>query len=905
MTDESSRREWPPGEAASQDPKSASERALDPALDQAEHAGSKPDSELEAGLDSEPEAGAPDLVRRGKSMDVAERERADSIAPMSSPIVSIGDDEPVRSDRAPATSSNPPAPSVRRLVPPPKPKNYESRPPPQLDPPLADLPSDPTLSKRPHFPAPEFPSTPAPSGVPVRAPSLAPDLGALRAAASQRPNPLHRPSIPPAEPSNDKQRDEMRPAAQVSPPPPLPQSLTFPGPRAVSRPPPTLPSAAAIRGSTIPRPGSDSDERTSSRQMPAAVRVPAVPNRSTGGRSDADFSLGEPQIFAAASDAGASSRELALPPAARRTQTLPSDPGPPPSSSPGRAAVLPKATRDAVRRSSTPPPKPRLVPQRPVKETPTVAIQAMRIIAIGTEGVPAAIGASPSEVESSAPENLAPPRTPSSPESSGPDIEAFETTTAELELPDSLPPDAPMIAGDALKDMPPLPDAALLDMQELPEVSLADPVEVDTPPPLPTTGLELYPLAAEPAPPPVEATSKASSAGAKREAWPVAAPVAADELPPASEPAPESIEPVDVESSASARKRPPPPKRISLPTPVPTEGAVPSPITSSIPPSPPSSMQIAAAPAVETAPRQPPPAPSRVPREPQQRPAAPERAPASTAQAPVATAPDASTQSASTQNAEKPKTRPRRPWWEELFGEDFSRATARLSEAQIDQEVSFIEESLGVAPGGALLDLGCGAGLHAVELASRGYGIVGYDLSLHQLALAQEVAQERKQKLNFLQGDMREMAFEEVFDGMYCWNTTFGYFEEDKNLLVAERMFAALKPGGTLLLDVVNRDFVAGDQPSSVWYEGDSCVCMDDMAIDFFTSRLRVKRSLILDDGRTRECHYSIRLYSLHELGKLLHDIGFRVTEASGHPATPGVFLGQSSPRIIILAQKP
>jgi SAM-dependent methyltransferase len=171
--------------------------------------------------------------------------------------------------------------------------------------------------------------------------------------------------------------------------------------------------------------------------------------------------------------------------------------------------------------------------------------------------------------------------------------------------------------------------------------------------------------------------------------------------------------------------------------------------------------------------------------------------------------------------------------------------------------------------------------------------------------LAQEVAQERGQKLNFLQGDMREMAFEEVFDGMYCWNTTFGYFEEEKNILVAERMFAALKPGGTLLLDVANRDFVALDQPSSVWYEGDSAVCMDDMCIDFFTSRLRVKRSLILDDGRTRECHYSIRLYSLHELGRILHDIGFRVTEASGHPATPGVFLGQSSPRIIILAQKP
>jgi hypothetical protein len=80
---------------------------------------------------------------------------------------------------------------------------------------------------------------------------------------------------------------------------------------------------------------------------------------------------------------------------------------------------------------------------------------------------------------------------------------------------------------------------------------------------------------------------------------------------------------------------------------------------------------------------------------------------------------------------------------------------------------------------------------------------------------------------------------------------------------------------------------------------------MDDMSVDFITSRLRVKRSVIFDDGRSRECSYSIRLYSLHELGKLLHDVGFRVTEASGHPSTPGVFFGEQSPRLIVLAQKP
>ncbi|HEX4339871.1 MAG TPA: methyltransferase domain-containing protein [Polyangiaceae bacterium] len=255
---------------------------------------------------------------------------------------------------------------------------------------------------------------------------------------------------------------------------------------------------------------------------------------------------------------------------------------------------------------------------------------------------------------------------------------------------------------------------------------------------------------------------------------------------------------------------------------------------------------------------------------------------------------------------EPPTSKPRaRPWWEELFTDDFGRGILPPNASQVRREVDFIEDSLAVAKGGVVMDLACGSGAHAVDLATRGYGVVGFDLSLPQLAVAGELAQERGQKINFLQGDMRDMSFTDVFDGIYCWNTSFGYFEEERNLDVAERVFNALRPGGRFLLDVINRDFVVEQQPSQVWFEGDACVCMDDMSVDFITSRLRVKRTMMLDDGRTKECAFSIRVYSLHELGKLLHDIGFRVTEASGHPAHPGVFFGATSPRVVILAQKP
>lgn len=246
----------------------------------------------------------------------------------------------------------------------------------------------------------------------------------------------------------------------------------------------------------------------------------------------------------------------------------------------------------------------------------------------------------------------------------------------------------------------------------------------------------------------------------------------------------------------------------------------------------------------------------------------------------------------------------RRHWWEEVFGDDFLRAIIEPTEAQLAREVDFIETSFNLEKPAAILDLACGSGRHAVELTKRGYTTVGYDLSVTQLARASETAQQQGAKVAFLHGDMREMGFEQMFDAVLCWNASFGYFEEEKNLGVLRNIHRALKPGGCLLLDIPNRDFVVAHQPAQNWFEGDGCVCMDDMHVDFITSRLCVKRTIMLDDGRNKESLYSIRLFGLHELGRMLHEIGFRVNEVTGHVATRGVFMGATSPRLITLVTK-
>lgn len=244
------------------------------------------------------------------------------------------------------------------------------------------------------------------------------------------------------------------------------------------------------------------------------------------------------------------------------------------------------------------------------------------------------------------------------------------------------------------------------------------------------------------------------------------------------------------------------------------------------------------------------------------------------------------------------------PWWKTFFSDDYLRSVLPPTPLQVKRQCDFVESVLGLPRGATILDVGCGTGLQAIELTERGYLVVGLDLSLPMITRAAEEAQYRNLRINFLHTDIREIQFEGAFDAVICLGTTFGFFDDDSNRNVLGRLRDALKPGGRLLLDVVNRDYVIRSQPNLVWFQGDGCVCMEESELNYFTSRLQVKRTMMHEDGRQTDAEYSLRLYSLHEIGQLLNPLGFRVIEVSGQPATRGVFFGTDSARIIALAER-
>lgn len=122
-----------------------------------------------------------------------------------------------------------------------------------------------------------------------------------------------------------------------------------------------------------------------------------------------------------------------------------------------------------------------------------------------------------------------------------------------------------------------------------------------------------------------------------------------------------------------------------------------------------------------------------------------------------------------------------------------------------DNEVGFIVEQLGLAPGMRVLDVGCGPGRHAHALAARGIEVVGVDISQRFVDLAAEHA---PPGATFQRGDARALPFAAEFDAaISLCQGGFGLVGDDDGAVLAG-ITRALKPGGRLCFSAFSAYFL-------------------------------------------------------------------------------------------------
>lgn len=223
-------------------------------------------------------------------------------------------------------------------------------------------------------------------------------------------------------------------------------------------------------------------------------------------------------------------------------------------------------------------------------------------------------------------------------------------------------------------------------------------------------------------------------------------------------------------------------------------------------------------------------------------------------------------------------------WWKSLFNSPiYFELYAAEDTKKAVEEVRDLLRLLDLKPPARILDVPCGYGRHALELARRGFTVTGVDASPVQLGRAREQAERAKLTVDLREQDARHLRFEGEFDLAINMFLSFGYFETDaEHLAMLEGIARALRPAGRFLMHLWNREYeIRYFDHYQVDRSGD-VVEVEEWEFDHLRGRLNWKNTAFFPDGRRESWRHSIRAYTIAELRQLLERAGLRFDAVYG-----------------------
>lgn len=219
-------------------------------------------------------------------------------------------------------------------------------------------------------------------------------------------------------------------------------------------------------------------------------------------------------------------------------------------------------------------------------------------------------------------------------------------------------------------------------------------------------------------------------------------------------------------------------------------------------------------------------------------------------------------------------------WWKEIFDDVYLMTDARsVCDADLtSEEVDFIESTLKIEKSSPILDLCGGQGRHAIELSQRGFtNVVVLDYSDYLIQAGKKEAKKQRLKTEFIQGDARETELQsESFESVMVMGGSFGYFvRETENQKILEETFRIMKPGGILMLDLPDKEYVIKNFKTNSSHEpGGTIKVTRNRQLD--QDVIYCKETVTCSQkGKLRENTYCIRLYSPEKISHMLENVGY------------------------------
>jgi SAM-dependent methyltransferase len=221
-----------------------------------------------------------------------------------------------------------------------------------------------------------------------------------------------------------------------------------------------------------------------------------------------------------------------------------------------------------------------------------------------------------------------------------------------------------------------------------------------------------------------------------------------------------------------------------------------------------------------------------------------------------------------------------------------------------DEANAFIEKlmaHLQLPKNARILDVACGKGRHSVALAKHGYNVIGIDLSSNSIEQASVFANE---SVTFYVHDMRRLFYSNYFDLVGNFFTSFGYFKnEHENILASRNMITAVKKDGLFIIDFVN----GTTAKKNIEANKQEIQTIDETTFNIqrsYTEKHLVKTISFVNKQNVTENHEErVQVFTKSELINMFEQHGATLVQSFGNYMLED-YQEETSPRIILLFKK-